>query len=67
MPNADTRCTVRGDRRPKGREHLLCLSFSCLAIKREFYFSLLVCGLGDGVVGTALFSGTWAQPVGGEQ
>ena len=39
MRNAHTQCTVRGERRPKGREELLCLDFSCLAIKYEFYFT----------------------------
>ena len=28
-----------GERRPKGREEFLCLNFSCLAIKYEFYFT----------------------------
>ena len=37
MHNADTQCRV-GERRPKGRENFLCLKFSCLAIKYEFYF-----------------------------
>ena len=37
MHNADTQCTVPGERRPKGREHsFLCLNFSRLAIKYEF-------------------------------
>ena len=40
MRNVDTQCTVRGERRPKGREHFLCLNFSCLAIKYEFNFTL---------------------------
>ena len=39
MPNADTQCSVRGERRPKGREEFLSLNFSCLAIKYEFYFT----------------------------
>ena len=39
VPNADTQCTVRGVRRPKGREEVLCSNFSCLAIKYEFYFT----------------------------
>ena len=28
MRNADTQCTVGGERRPKGREEFLCLNFS---------------------------------------
>ena len=42
MHNADTQCTVGGERGPKGREIFSCLNFSCLAIKREFYFTLLI-------------------------
>ena len=38
MPNADTQCIVRGERRPKGREKCICLNFSHLAIKYDFYF-----------------------------
>lgn len=33
------RYTVRGDE-AKGREEFLCLNFSCLTIKYEFYFAL---------------------------
>ena len=40
MYNADTQCTVGGERKPKGREEVLCLDFSCLAIKYEFYFTI---------------------------
>ena len=40
MHNADTQCTVRGEGRPKGREEFLCLNFSCLAVKHEFYFTI---------------------------
>ena len=40
MYNADTQCTVGGERSPKGREEFLCLNFSCLAIKYEFYFTV---------------------------
>ena len=34
----DTQSTVRGERRPKGRENFLCLNFSCLAINYGFLF-----------------------------
>ena len=37
--NADTQCTLWGERRPKGREKFLCLNFSCLAMKYECYFT----------------------------
>ena len=37
MHDVDTQCTVKGERRPEGREEFLCLNFSCLAIKYEFY------------------------------
>ena len=36
MHNADTECTVKGERRPKGKKKFLCLNSSCLAIKYEF-------------------------------
>ena len=42
MHNADTLCTVQGERRPEARE-LLCLNFPCLAIKCEFYFTQIMC------------------------
>ena len=40
MHNVGTQHTVRGERRPKGRENFSCLNFSCLAIKYEFHFTL---------------------------
>ena len=40
MHNADTQCTVQAQR-PMGRENFLCLNFSCLAIKYEYYFTVL--------------------------
>ena len=39
MHNADTQSTVGGERRPRGGEEVLCLHFSCFAIKYEFYFT----------------------------
>ena len=42
MHNADTLCTVQGERRPEARE-LLCLKFPCLAIKCELYFTQIMC------------------------
>lgn len=36
MPNTDTQCTVRGGGRPKSREQILCLNFSCFDTKYEF-------------------------------
>ena len=39
MHKADTQSTVWGERRPKSREEVLCLNFSCLAVKYEFYFT----------------------------
>ena len=45
MPDADTQRTVRGERRPKGRENFLCLNFFCLSIKYEFYFTLIFTGV----------------------
>ena len=44
MHNADTQCTVGGEGRPKGREEFLCLNLSCLAIKHEFYFIVVLNG-----------------------
>ena len=32
MHNGDTKCTMLGEWRPKGREEFLCLNFSCLSI-----------------------------------
>ena len=40
MQNADTQCTVVGERGGQWTETFLCLNFSCLAIKCEFYFTL---------------------------
>ena len=40
MQNADTNAREWGERGPKGRETFLCLNFSCLAIKYEFYFRM---------------------------
>ena len=37
MGNTDTRCTVWGEGRSKGREAFLCLNFSCLTIKHVFH------------------------------
>ena len=37
MPNADTQCTVRESGGQRA-EKIVCLNFSCLAIKYEFYF-----------------------------
>ena len=42
LHDADTQCTVRGEKRAKGRENFLCLNFSCLAIKYEFYFTISI-------------------------
>ena len=39
MHDADMQHTVGGERRPRGREDVLCLNFSCLAIKYEFYLT----------------------------
>ena len=39
MYNTDTKCTVWGKRRPKGREFIFKF-FSCLAIKSEFHFTV---------------------------
>ena len=38
MQNVDAQCTAEG--RPKGRGSFVCLNFSCLAIKYEFYFTV---------------------------
>ena len=38
MQNVDAQC--KAERRPKGRENFVCLNFSYLAIKYEFYFTL---------------------------
>ena len=38
MHDANTQSTVRGNRRPKGREEFLWLNLSCLVIRYEFYF-----------------------------
>ena len=34
-------CVVTQPDKPKGRGNILCLNFSCLATKYEFYFILL--------------------------
>ena len=40
MPNADTQCAAEGREEAKGqRKKFLCLNFSYLAIKHEFYFT----------------------------
>ena len=41
MHNAVTQCRVQGKRRPKDIENFLCLNFSYLAIKYEFYFIIV--------------------------
>ena len=38
LHNADTYYTVEGEQSLMDREEFLCLNFSCLAIKYEFYF-----------------------------
>ena len=38
MHGAGAHCTEGGQRGPKGREKSLCLHFSYLATKYEFYF-----------------------------
>ena len=53
MHNADPGCSVQGQRRPKGREVVLCLYCSCLVIKYEFYFA--VCRLSPAVYGVLLW------------
>lgn len=40
MHNTDTQCALWGERRPKGKEDFLCLNFSYLAIKYEFYVTV---------------------------
>ena len=43
MHNADTQCTIGGREEAKGQtKKILCLNFSCLAIKYEFYFTLQI-------------------------
>ena len=37
--NADTQCRVGEREGQRAEENFLCLSFSCLAIKYEFYFT----------------------------
>ena len=39
--NADTQCIVEGREEAKGQRKILCLNFSYLAIKYEFYFTLI--------------------------
>ena len=41
MHNAVTQCRVQGKRRRKDIENFLCLNFSYLAIKYEFYFIIV--------------------------
>lgn len=41
MCNADIQCTVGRGKKAKGRKKVLCLNFSYLAIKYEFYFVLV--------------------------
>ena len=43
MHGAGAHCTEGGQRGPKGREKSLCLHFSCLATKYEFYFTEASC------------------------
>ena len=38
MHIADAQNNLRGGWRPKGREYVLCVNFSCLALKCEFLF-----------------------------
>ena len=55
MHNADTHCTLEGREGPKGRENFLCLKFSCLAIKYEFYFTQCSVALVGGVHSSVYF------------
>ena len=40
MHNADIQCPMGLERKSRVREEFLCLNFSCLTIKYEFYFAL---------------------------